>query len=164
MDVIFLTIGYSAFQASMEINKISAVIRAQADIRVTGLTIANSTTGVSSNSEEYDVQSIYSYVYLPYQDSTITYNVQITNVGNVMQGIYSIDEIFKIYDISTGTVTNTNSNLEIKNTIALKEPLCDDTNSSQCKLGSVTTLAITIGYTANGFDNTNKKPFNKNRF
>lgn len=154
--ILLLTIGFSAFQASMEISNISAVIRAHADIRVTGIAVANSTNGASSSSEEYNVKSITSYAYLPYQDSTITYNIQITNIGNVMQGIYSIDEIYKIYNVSTGAITNTDSGLEIKNAVTLKEALCDDTDNSQCKLGSVTTLAITIGYASNGFDNTNK--------
>ena len=154
--ILLLSIGFSAFQASMEISDIRAIVRAQADIRVTGITVASSTNGALSSSEEYNVKSINSNVYLPNQDSTITYNIKITNTGNVMQGIYSIDEIYKLYDVSNGTILNTNSNLEIKNALVLKEALCDDIDNSKCKLGSNTTLAITIGYKTNGFDNTNK--------
>ena len=147
--VIFLTLGYSAFQASLEISGMSAVIRVQADIRVTSVT-ASGGNGASSNYEEYNVRSITSAVNLPNQNSTITYHIEVTNIGNVKQGIYAIDEIYKHIG------SNTDSDLEIKSkTVNLKEALCDDNNSSQCKLGSVTTFDITIGYKSNGYDGTN---------
>ena len=145
--VICLTIGFSAYQASIDIRDISATVRVQADIRVTGVSVLNTTSGAYSNYEDYNVKNIHGSVHLPNADSTITYEVQVTNIGNVMQGIYDIDEIYKIIG------TNTDSNLEIKNkTVDLKEALCDDTNQSQCKLGSVTTFSITIGYATNGYD------------
>ena len=148
--VLFLTLGFSAFQASLEISNISAVIRVQKDIRVTSVNATSSTNGASSNYEEYNVHTITSSVNLPNANSTLTYHIEVTNIGNVEQGIYAIDEIYKNIN------SNTDSNLEIKSkTVNLKEALCDDTNSTQCKLGSVTTFDITIGYKNNGYDGTN---------
>ena len=117
ISLLFLTIGFSVFQASVEISNITAVIRVQKDIRVTGVYAINATNGASSNYEEYDVNRI--------------------------------TEIYKKIN------SNIDSNLEIKSkTVNLKEALCDDSNSTECKLGSVTTFDITIGYKNNGYNGT----------
>ena len=148
--ILLITIGYSAFQTSVEIGDISATIRVQADIRVTNVSVINRTNGATSNYEDYNVRSITSTVNLPNQNSTITYHVEITNFGNVMQGIYEIDEIYKYIN------NNTDSNLEVKSkTVNLKEALCDDSVSNKCKLGSITTFDITIGYKNNGYNANN---------
>ena len=148
--VILLTIGYSAFQESLVISDISAAVRVQADIRVTNASVTNGTNNAYANYTDYGVKNITSTLILPNQNSTITYHIEVTNIGNVKQGIYAIDEIYKIAN------TNTNSNLEIKSkTVNLKEALCDDNNASQCKLGAITTFDITIGYKNNGYDGTN---------
>ena len=145
--VLLLTIGFSAFYTSMEISNISAMVRVQKDIRVTNFLASSGTNGASSNYEEYSVHTITSSVNLPNANSVMTYHIEVTNIGNVEQGIYAIDEIYKNIN------SNTDSNLEIKSkTVNLKEALCDDTNSTQCKLGSVTTFDITIGYKNNGYD------------
>ena len=147
--VIFLTLGYSAFQSSLQIEDISAVIRVKADIRITNVSVSGANGG-TSNYKDYNVKSITSAVNLPNQNSTITYHIEVTNIGNVKQGIYAIDEIYKNIN------SNTDSDLEIKSTtVNLKEELCDDNNSSLCKLGSVTTFDITIGYKSNGYNGTN---------
>ena len=147
--VLFLSTGFAAFFTQLSISAM-ATIRVQRDIRITNVSAINGTNGATSNYEDYNVHSITSAVNLPNANSTITYHIEVTNVGNVEQGIYAIDEIYK--HIST----NTDSDLEIKSkTVNLKESLCDDTNSSQCKLGSVTTFDITIGYKNNGYDGNN---------
>lgn len=147
--VLFLTTGFSSFSEQLSISAM-ATVRVQADIRVTNVSAINGTNGATSNYEEYNVHNITSAVNLPNANSTITYHIEVTNIGNVEQGIFAIDEIYK--HIST----NADSDLEIKSkTVNLKESLCDDTNSSQCKLGSVTTFDITIGYKNNGYDGNN---------
>lgn len=149
IGLLFLTIGFSVFQASVEISNITAVIRVQKDIRVTGVYAINATNGASSNYEEYDVNRITSSLHLPNANSTMTYHIEVTNIGNTEQGIYAINEIYKKIN------SNIDSNLEIKSkTVNLKEALCDDSNSTECKLGSVTTFDITIGYKNNGYNGT----------
>ncbi len=149
--VALLSIGWSAFQSTFNINNLYATVRVDKDIRVTNVYAYSATNSGRSNYEEYDVHSIYGSVYLPNQNSTVTYRVKVTNVGNVMQGIYDIEEIYKIVG------TNTDSDLEIKSTtITLKEALCSNQNSSLCENGSVTTFDIEIGYKANGYDGTHQ--------
>ena len=140
--VIFLTIGFSAFQDTLYIDNISAIVRAQADIRVTNITSSTSTSSAYSNLEEYNVSSINTSTALPNSNSTMTYDVEITNIGNVEMGILSI----------TGLPSNLTYSIS---NYTLKDTLCDNTDSTQCKLGSITTLHITIGYTANGYNSSN---------
>jgi len=146
--ILFLSIGWAAFQSTFNISNLYATVRIDRDIRVTGIQVTSTANSGRSNYEEYNVSSIYSTAYLPNQNSTITYKVEVANVGNVMQGIYDIEEIYKIVG------TNTDSDLEIKSTtLVLKSALCDDERSSIC-FGSVSTFDITIGYKANGYDGT----------
>lgn len=147
--ILLLSVGFSSFSINTSITA-QAYVRVRKDIRITGITVTNTTNGASSNFEEYNVHNISSSANLPNANSTITYRIEVTNIGNVEQGILAIYETYK--SIST----NTNSNLEIKSkTINLKETLCDDINTNKCKLGSITTFNITIGYKNNGYDGTN---------
>ena len=140
--VLFLTIGFSAFQASLDISDISAVIRVRKDIRITGITLSNSTNEAISHYEEYNVNSIDSSISLPNSNSTVTYDIEITNIGNVEMGILDI----------TGLPSNLTYSISNYN---LKNILCDDTNTTKCKLGTVSTLHLTIGYANNGFSENN---------
>ena len=148
--IVFLTVGFSSFSINLDFSDLSAYVMAQADIRVTNVGLSNTTSNATSNWENFNVSNITSSVILPNSDSTVTYEIVVTNVGNVKEGIFDIDEIYKIAG------TNTDSSLEIKNiSINLKEALCDNTNSSQCSLGAVSTFYITIGYTSSGYNGTN---------
>ena len=148
--VMLLTIGYSAFEVTMEIIDISALVQVQNDIQVTNVSVLEATNGAVSNYEDHTADSITSSVNLPEQNSTITYRIQTKNFGNTKQGIYAIDEIYKY--ISTGL----DSDLEIKSkTVNLKKALCTNSNSSECTLGATTTFDITIGYKNNGCDGVN---------
>lgn len=148
--LIFLSIGFSSFQKELNIDNIDSIVRLQSDIRVTNINVNNTTNNAESLNEEYNVNNITSTVYLPSSSSTITYQIQISNYGNIEESISSIDEVYKVYNDG---ISETNSNLEIKNmTYTLKDKLCDDQDSTQCKLGSTTTFNITIGYKENGFD------------
>ena len=64
------------------------------------------------------------------------------NIGNMEAVISNISGL-------PGNLTYTLNNYN------LNDVLCDDNNSSQCKLGSVTTIAITIKYAANGYNSSN---------
>lgn len=137
--ILFLSIGWAAFQSTFNIKNLYATVRVDRDIRVTGVQAISNTNSGRSNYEEYNVSSIYSTAYLPNQNSTVTYRVEVTNVGNVKAGIYSVGEIYKIIN------SNIDSDLEIKSTtLVLKETLCD--------VRSVATFDVVIGYKTNGYD------------
>ena len=139
--ILFLTIGFSTFTNNLNINSI-ATVRVQKDIRVTNISMSNSTSGAYSNWEEYNVHYFEASAALPNSDSTITYDIEIKNIGNTEMGISSITGL---PDNLTYSISNYN----------LNDTLCDDTTSTRCKLGTTTTLHITIGYAPNGYDSSN---------
>ena len=163
--VIFLSIGYAAFQISLNIKDIDLAVRLQEDIRVTSISVSATTNNSESLNEEYNVNNFSSVAYLPSANSTITYKVQVTNYGNTEEGISSIDEVYRLYEDG---ISETISSLEIKNmTYNLKDKLCDDINTNNCKLGSISTFYITIGYKNNQYNGNDthyiRLDFNFNR-
>ena len=140
--VLVLTIGFSSYQDDIKIGFLGAVLRVDKDIRITGISVSGSTNGAISNYEEYDVNYITTALDLPNEDSTITYDIPITNLGNIEMGIFEI----------TGLPSNLKWTLSGYN---LGDMLCDDSDNSECSLGSITTLHLTIGYDTNGYDSTN---------
>lgn len=137
--IIFLTIAYSSSTTKLTMSGISAIVRAQKDIRITDIHLDNSSSDGISHWEEYNVSNISSGISLPNANSTITYNVKITNIGNM--------------EASVSDITGLPSNLTYKlNNYQLKDMICDDNDNTKCKLGSITTLSITIGYKENGYD------------
>ena len=146
--VIFLTIGFSAYQTGLDVNSIGAIVRVEKNIRINGVTVSGSTNGAISSYEEYNESSIMSSIDLPNSNSTISFDVTVTNIGNIEMGI---SEIIGLPDNLDYTITGYN----------IPDTLCDDNDSTQCKLGSTTTLHVTIGYKNNGYDSSNTTyPFN----
>ena len=147
---LIITVGFASYQASLDIRDVSATVRVQKDIRVTGVTVSSPVSDASSNWEDYNVKSISSSVNLPNEDSTLIYDVEITNIGNVEMGIA---DITGLSDNLTYSISNYN----------LKDKLCDDANPNECKLGTTSTLHITIGYKEGRFDASNTTyPLNLN--
>ncbi len=147
--VLTLTIGFSAYQANLVVDA-GALVRIQKDIRITGVIASNTSSDGISNWEEYNVSNISSSINLPNSDSTVTYRVTIKNIGNIEAGILKI----------TGLPDNLKYTLSNYN---LEDPLCDDNDSTKCKLGSTTTIEITIGYNENGYDSSSTtQVFNMN--
>ena len=142
---ILLTIGFSAFQSSLDIGSL-AVFRVDKDIRITSIKLDNTTNSAISNWQEYNTTSISTNADLPQSNSTITYEVEITNLGNIEMGILDISGIPE------------NLNYSISN-YTLKDTLCDSLDNSQCKLGSITKLLITLSY-KDGLYNSNNTNFN----
>ena len=143
--VVGLSIGWSSFSSSLQIDSM-AMVRIKSDIRVTGFNYSTGTTGVISLGEEYNVRNGYGTVTLPNADSTVKYQVEITNMelaSNVHMGINSI--------------TGLPNNLEIKSIedYSLKDKICDDNNSSDCGSGAQKTFYITIGYKNGSYDASN---------
>ncbi len=140
--VVFLTIGYSAFSTELGINGISAIVRVQKDVRIDGISLSSVAGNATSQYEEYNVKNIYTSISLPENNSSVTYDVVIHNLGNVEMGILDI----------SGLPSNLKYSISNYN---LKDALCDDETPSQCKLGTTTTLHLKIEYNENGYDESN---------
>lgn len=137
--VIFLTVGFSAFSNELNIGEILASVRVQKDIRISGITLSDNNSNGLSTFEEYNVKNVFMGVSLPNSNSTVTYDIEILNLGNVEM---SIESIVGLPENLTYSISN----------YELKDKLCDDNNQSECKLGTKTTLHLTIGYKENGFN------------
>ena len=140
--VVFITIGFSAFQSSLDIGSIAATFRINKDIRITKISLDSATNNAISNWQDYNTTSISTNIDLPSRNSTITYEVEITNLGNIEMGILGISGL------------PSNLDYELTN-YTLKDELCDYLDDSECKLGSVSKLLITLKYKNNGFDSSN---------
>ena len=80
--VLSITVGFSAFVSEMSISKLVAEVRAQEDIRVTKVELVDSYE-IISNEMNYDVDSVLGNVTFNSWDSFATYEITITNIGNV---------------------------------------------------------------------------------
>lgn len=80
--VSFISITYAALNTNMIIDG-KAVVRVDADIRITDLKLLNATNGASETyNSKYSKDTITTGILLPNDSSTITYKVFITNKGN----------------------------------------------------------------------------------
>ncbi len=138
--ICIISIGFSSFSDNLNINNLSAEIRIQKDIRVTGVSLLSNSDNVISKEEDYNVKNIYSNLTLPNQNSTVTYRVEITNIGNVEMGIFDI--------------TSNISNLEVKpiGEYNLKDKICVD---DKCALGIKKYIDIEVSYKDNEFNQDN---------
>lgn len=150
LAVLFITVGFSAFNSSLDINSLSAHVMVDKDIRITKIISSDNENDGISNWEEHTHNTTSSNISLPNSDSSVTYEVEIKNIGNVEMAILDITGLPSnlTYDIS---------NYE------LKETLCDDNDNTKCKLGAVTKVYLTIKYANNGFDPNNTE-YNTNMY
>ncbi len=127
---LLISVGYSAFNTKLNVKDIKAVVRVEKDVRVTNVTAQGNNSGVS-NWEDYNVNNISASVTLPQSTSTVTYTVEITNIGTVEEGILNI--------------TNSSNDLEyeIKN-YTLKSKICDNTTTTKCSKGAIKKFEIII--------------------
>ena len=124
------TMAYSAIAGTMNISGLGYA-RIEQNIRITNFSINNTTSSSISQYEEFNKTQTQSDVVLPNADSTITYNVEITNYGSQDMGIYSI----------TGLPDNLT--YQISN-YTMKTKLCSESNI--CNQGAKKTIQMTIKY------------------
>lgn len=140
--IISLTIGFSTMYSSLDIGELAAYFRINKDIRVTNITLDKTEGNAISNWEEYDHNSISANISLPNSNSEVTYEVEITNLGNIEMGILDI----------TGLQSNLKYTID---NYTIKDMLCDSVNPSECKLGSKSYIKITFSYNDNSYNSTN---------
>ena len=140
--VLLVTLGYSSLSANISIGNATAIIQEQREIRISWASASGVSNGGVSSNLSYTATSLSGNISLPNNSSTVTYEISITNAGNVEMGLIDI--------------TGLPNNMEYSfSDYALGSMLCDNTDSTICSLGSVTTIHMTIGYKDGGFDSSN---------
>lgn len=134
--VLGLSIGYSSITKNLNITGVITKVRLKSDIRITNITLNNAENNGESTYQDYNKENISMGVYLPEENSQVTYKVEVTNIGNVETGILSIDNLPSNLDYTLADYT-------------LKEKICDTDN--QCKLGIKKEFYITIKYKSGGY-------------
>lgn len=127
--IVFLSVGYSAFQNRLAIENIGAIVRIDKDIRITNVSIEK-VNNVISNYEEYNVSNFEGSVILNTSDSYVIYDVEIHNLGNIAMGI------------SEAKLNNDNLKFEFLN-YKLKNKICEN---DECSLGIKKNIRIKISY------------------
>lgn len=98
--IICISIGYSAFNADLSISG-DAYVRVDKDIRVTNLRMIEATNGAYEiYTNKYTKDTISNFIFLPNLNSTITYEVTVTNktaneylLTDILEKINSNDQI-----------------------------------------------------------------------
>lgn len=131
--IIFLSIGFSAFNSTLTFENLTAQVLNDYDIRISGLNFTSNNSVVQSL--KYSPYKVYGDISLTSLDSTLDLEITVTNLGNEKAGIASI--------------TGLNDDLEIKSISGynIGDAICDDNN--KCTLGISKTFHIIIGYKNN---------------
>ncbi len=141
--VIFLSVGFSSFQETLIMEDISARVNLYTDVRVTSFKAITINDAVASNTD-YNYNRIYGDILLPSSDSSIIYEMEITNLGNTKVGISNITEISE----------------NLKYTLidyAIGEPISED---GQYTLGIKQKILISISYTDGAIPTSESQNFN----
>lgn len=136
--VLFLSIGYSAFNKKLTMSDIGAAIRVEKDVRITGINLVGTeTSNDTSATYDYNVSSISTDLTLPTSTSYVTFEVEVLNIANAEVGILNISNL------------PSNLKYELVN-YNLEDKICDD--AGKCNLGIRKKFKIKISYTGTGFD------------
>lgn len=140
ISIFFLTVAYASVSNTLSVENIMATVNPIGSARITNIMVYNVTNGGLSNSEGYNVDSIFGTINLPNQDSTITYKIDAT--------------VFLSTAMKIVGITGINPNLEYEITdYTLGEPLCNKNN--QCNYGATKEFYITIKYKEGLYDSNN---------
>ena len=139
ITILCLSIGYASFSSLLTLDNILAYFRIPNEVRITNLEFDAATNDATDDFADYNYDRLNIGLNLPNQNSTITYNVSITNLGSP---VVQLDDI-------TGLPSNITYELVGLN---LDENICVN---NQCNLGITKTFQITFKYTNNGYDSSN---------
>ena len=149
--VILLSIGWAAFNSTLNVESYARA-RIKSEIRVTGFSVDSTSGTASSAYEDYNVSYVTAQATLPNSNSTVTYEVEITNMqlqAGVTMGIFSATGLPSELAVLSWSGYN------------LKDKICDDVNTSMCGTGATKTFLITIGYKdAASYTNRTNDDFN----
>ena len=109
--VLFLTIGYSTFVANFSISNVVAKFREIKEVRVTGVTTQSSFV----SNLDYSSGAVVNDVLLS-SGASITYNVKVTNLGNVPIAVSNVS-----FTDANGEITGLSSNIDEQNYVKICE-------------------------------------------
>ena len=138
--VFYVTVGFSSLSSNLILSDILSSFRIQKEIRITDFYVTSSSNNGSTTYYEYNYDRITTDIVLPNQNSTVTYILEVTNLGSF---------IAQIEDI-TGLPSNITYEL---NNYTLGDDICD--NSNRCKNGVTKEISITFKYKNNGYNSSN---------
>ena len=135
-SIIGLTVGYSALNEELKISG-EASVRPIKDVRITDVRLSETTNEGQFNYNNFSVNSISLGASLPNINSTVTYEVDISNIGNVPIIIKSITPEY-----------GENSNIEYVITgIKVGETKINtNANKTDDDMGLPTTIKVTVKY------------------
>ena len=134
--IIFISVGFASSSVNLNINNIFAKVRLERDIRITGVRLNNVSTDTISKYSDYNIDNVSLGFSLPYEDSYVSYNVSVTNIGNVEMGVFSISGLPDNLEYSL-------SNYKIG------DKLCNE--NGECTLGASKEFIITLKYKSGGY-------------
>ena len=140
--LILITIGYSAATVNLTAVNPQAFYRVYKIIRISDLTLNNVTNNATATNITFNSYEILSDISLPSSNSTVTFNVDITNLGNEEMSIVDITGVPNNLTYTLGNYT-------------MEATLCDHIDPTQCTLGSTSRIQITFAYDTNGYDGIN---------
>ena len=139
--IIGLSVGFSVFQKQLLIDDMNMHVRLQEDVRVSNVSVSNTSDDVISNSEEFNKTKLLGNVTFPVSNSYILYKLDLTNYGNVKSGLLNITNNTSgtSYQICDSAGSNCTSDV--------KTPVC---NGSNCTLGSTKEIYLKITSNTSG--------------
>ncbi len=130
MFVMTISLAYASFNSVLNITGTVADVRIKQDIRITGIRVNGVTNSGTSLSEDYNKASIKIGTLLPNSNSTVSYEIDITNTGN--------------QEMKLASITGLPDNLEYMTTdYNIGDKLCEN---NKCSLGFTKTILLTIKY------------------
>ncbi len=139
-SILFLTIAYADSSITGKIEGIMASVRPTSDARITGIRLDSATNNGISNSEDYNVESVYGTVDLGNSDSTVTYKISVT--------------VFLASEMKISAITGMNPELEyVLSDYQIGDTLCN--SHDECNYGATAEFDLTIRYKAGEYDGIN---------
>lgn len=85
--IYFVTTGFSTFETDLLVDNVDVVVRLEKIVRVTNVENPVVTNGAVISEMDFNVNNINGNVILPNGNSSVTYMVMVTNIGNTDVGI-----------------------------------------------------------------------------
>lgn len=144
--IAFLTVGFSAFETELVMKDVEVQVKfTDADAVISNFKSTPFGSGGIASNTDYNYNRIYGDIILPDETSSVTYEVQVTNLGGAKIGIYDL--------------TGLNENLDYElSGYDLQDVLKDE--NGEYKLGTTITFHITIKYAENATVTNESQPFN----
>jgi len=101
LTILLLSVGYSAFNTELGITGIVAEVRPEANIRITKVLEETLSNNALTTYTDYNKDRLLLGLELPQSDASIKYKVEITNIGNVDMGVFSIDNLPNYLEIES---------------------------------------------------------------